>query len=165
MGASEELIDMTGLSYTERKQLELLEQRRLELAAKAAGITYLMYMPRSFPHPSGLLYRSEPNARASIWNPLQNDGDLLRLALAVPNIDLHEIITREYRAGGDVARRVREVFVEAVTGPIRVDDLAHSLAPAEEKSAARGAATESGELEQPSSEETRPYPAAGSDVN
>jgi hypothetical protein len=125
---------MPALSYADRKRLELLEQKRLELAAKAAGITYLMYMPRSFPHPSGLLYRSEPNARTSIWNPLQNDADLFRLALAVPNVNLHEIITRECRAGGDVARRVREAFVKAVTGPIRVEDLARPSAPVQEES-------------------------------
>lgn len=133
-------MEKTALSYPERKRLELLEQKRLELAAKAAGITYLMYMPRSFPHASGLLYRSEPNARTSIWNPLQNDGDLFRLALAVPNVNLHEIIARECRVGGDVARRVREAFVHAVTGPVRVEDLAGPSAPAQEESTAGGEA-------------------------
>jgi hypothetical protein len=148
-GASEERMETTTLSYTERKQRELLEQRRLELAAKAAGITYLMYMPRSFPHPSGLLYRSEPNARTSIWNPLQNDGDLFRLALAVPDVNLHEIITRECRAGGDVAGCVREAFVQAVTGPIRLENLARPSAPLHDESAGHGAAAENGAPERP----------------
>lgn len=152
---------MSALSWTERKQLALLEQRKLELAAKAAGITYLMYMPRSFPHPSGLLYRSQPNARTSIWNPLQNDADLFRLALAVPSINLHEIIVRECQAGGDVARRVREAFVEAVAGPVHVEDLAYPsvLAPADP--VALGDTVENGEPEMPESHESASQPSTG----
>jgi hypothetical protein len=138
-------------SYAERKQLALLEQRRLELAAKAAGIAYLMYMPRSFPHPSGLLHRSEPNALTSIWNPLENDSDLFRLALAVPNVNLHEIIVRECQAGGDVARRVREAFVQAVTGPVYLEEIARPSAPAEEPEA-HDFAAERGDLARPASD-------------
>jgi hypothetical protein len=143
---------MTDLSYTERKQLELLEQRQLELAAKAAGITYLRYMPRSFPHPSGLLYRSELNGRTGIWNPLQNDGDLFRLALAVPNVNLHEIINIECQAGGDVARRVRKAFVQAVTGPIELKDMAHASMPEQEESTEHALEAKNGGQERSPSE-------------
>lgn len=59
-------MNRTTLSDAERKQLELLEQRQLELAAKAAGIAYLMYMPHSFPHPSGLLCRDQQDGRTHI---------------------------------------------------------------------------------------------------
>jgi hypothetical protein len=83
-----------------------IEQKRLELAAKAAGITYIMYSPPSFPHPSGLLHRREPSARLSVWNPLQDDGDLLRLAVAVPHVDLHKIIVEACQVGGACARRL-----------------------------------------------------------
>jgi hypothetical protein len=151
-------MDGTSLSYTERKQLEWLEQRRLELAAKAAGITYLMYMPRSFPHRSGLLYRSEPNARTTIWNPLQDDGDLFRLALAVPSVNLHEIIVRECSAGGDVACRVREAFVQAVTGPIRTESQTRSSAEADEESTARNGAATNSKRERPASYEATSLP-------
>jgi hypothetical protein len=146
-------------SCTEQKRLALLEQRRLELAAKAAGIAHLMYMPRSFQHPSGLLYRSEPNARTRIWNPLESDGDLFRLALAVPSVNLHEIIVSECKAGGDVARRVREAFVLAVTGPVHLDGPARPSASADDP-AAHNVAAESGEPQRPASEETAHAPAA-----
>jgi hypothetical protein len=117
-----------------------------------------MYMPRSFQHPSGLLHRSEPNARTCIWNPLESDGDLFRLALAVPSVNLHEIIVRECQAGGDVARSVREAFVLAVTGPVRLEDPARPSASADDP-AAHDVAAEGGEPQRPASEETAHAPA------
>lgn len=145
--------------YAERKKLELVEQRQLELAAKAAGLEYLMYQPYSFPHPSGLSYRSGPDARLSIWNPLDDDGDLLRLAVAVPSVDLHKIIVEAVKAGGaDVGRRVRQAFVDAVTGPVRAEDLAQQPAPAPAEAQAHGAPAADGQQAQPTSEETASHP-------
>lgn len=109
-----------------------IEQRRLELAAKAAGLSYLMYSPPSDPHRSGLLYRPCPTARLRLWNPLEDDGDLLRLAIAVPGVDLHRIIVETRDAcGTDVARRVREAFVDAVIGSLDAEDVVKNTAPAE----------------------------------
>jgi hypothetical protein len=109
-----------------------IEQRRLELAAKAAGLSYLMYSPPSYPHRSGLLYRPCPTARLRLWNPLEDDGDLLRLAIAVPGVDLHRIIAEARAAGGnDVGRRVREAFVDEVIGSLGAEDVVEDTAPAE----------------------------------
>ncbi len=94
----------------------ITEQKLLEQAAKRAGFDYLMYVPESWPHPSGLLY-SRPNARVRVWNPCDNDGDLLYLAAAVPNVDLQRIITDASQLDGDPATRleyVRRTFVRAV---------------------------------------------------
>jgi hypothetical protein len=132
-----------------------IEQKRLELAAKAAGITYIMYSPPSFPHPSGLLYRREPGARLSVWNPLQDDGDLLRLAVAVPHVDLHMIIVEACQVGGaDVGRRVREAFVDAVTGPVREEDPPQRPAPAQAEAQAHDVPAADVQQAQPTSEET-----------
>jgi hypothetical protein len=100
-----------------------VEQKQLELAAKAAGIKYLMYVPYSHPHPSGLLYRRDSASRLAVWNPLRDDGDLFRLGLAVPDVDLHQIIV-EARAAGpdDLARRVRETFVRAVIERVEAEE-------------------------------------------
>lgn len=55
----------------------------------------------------------------SVWNVLDDDGNLLRIALAVPSVDLHKIIVEALQLGDvDVARRVRLAFVEAATGQI-----------------------------------------------
>lgn len=152
--------------YTERKKLDLLEQTQLELAAKAAGITYLMYQPYSFPHPSGLLYRPGPHASLSVWNPLDDDGDLLRLAVAVPSVDLHKIIVEVVKAGGaDIGRRVRQAFVDAVTGPVPAQDLAQppTSVQTEMQGHARGAPAADVLQAQPTTEETAsPFVAAPS---
>jgi hypothetical protein len=138
-----------------------IEQRRLELAAKAAGITYLMYTPPSYPHPSGLLYHPEPGARLTVWNPLQDDGDLLRLAVAIPGVDLHKIIVEASQAGGaDVRRRVRESFVDAVTGPVRAEDLAQQPGPAQADPQAHDVPAVGGQQAKAASEETASRPVS-----
>jgi hypothetical protein len=95
----------------------ITEQKLLEQAAKRAGFAYLMYVPESRPNlPSGLLY-SRPNERVRVWNPCANDGDLLYLAAAVPDVDLQQIITEAAQLEADQAARlayVRNTFVRAV---------------------------------------------------
>jgi hypothetical protein len=56
--------------------------------------------------------------------------DLFLLALALPDVNLHEIIVRESRTGGDVAGRVREAFMLAVTGPVSMQDVKRPSAAA-----------------------------------
>jgi hypothetical protein len=112
-------------------QLALAEQEQLELAARVAGITYVMYVPSCHLHPSGLLHRRDPTSRLAVWNPLQNDGDLFRLALAVPDVDLNKVMTEARSAGGDVARRVRKNFVQAVTEKVQAEDRARPRGPAQ----------------------------------
>lgn len=97
-------------SHIERMQLERMEQKRLERAAKVAGITYIMYVRSCHLHWSGLFYRRDPVSRLTVWNPLEDNGDLFQLALAVPEVDLHKIMIEARSDGGDVARRVREAF-------------------------------------------------------
>jgi hypothetical protein len=95
----------------------LTEQRLLELVANTVGFEYLMYVPASFPHRSGLLYKRE-HARMSVWNPLVDDGDLFRLAVAAPAVDLQKIINSVSRSCRDSLEIrcavVREAFVQAV---------------------------------------------------
>jgi hypothetical protein len=97
----------------------ITEQKLLEQAAKRAGFAYLMYVPESRPTlPSGLLY-SRPNerVRVRVWNPCANDGDLLYLAAAVPDVDLQLIIAEAAQLEADQAARlayVRSTFVRAV---------------------------------------------------
>ncbi|WP_413674374.1 hypothetical protein ACEN9H_08425 [Massilia cellulosiltytica] len=95
----------------------LNEQRLLELVANMVGFEYLMYVPAAFPHRSGLLYKRE-HARMSVWNPLTDDGDLFRLAVAAPGVDLQKIIKSVSRSCQDGLElrcaAVREAFVQAV---------------------------------------------------
>jgi hypothetical protein len=94
-----------------------IEQKLLELVANAGGFKYMMYVPRSFPHRSGLLYKRE-HALMSVWNPLVDDGDLFRLAVAAPSVNLQRII--DSAAGSDQEKLgircayIRESFVQAV---------------------------------------------------
>lgn len=58
------------------------------LAAKAAGIEHLGYVAESWPNRAGLLY-GDPNVRLFVWNPLNDDGEALRLAVTLDiNISL-----------------------------------------------------------------------------
>lgn len=54
------------------------DRELLELAAKAAGLEYLEYVPESYPSRAGLLH-GNPNGRLFVWNPLDDDGEALRL--------------------------------------------------------------------------------------
>lgn len=93
------------------------EQKLLELVANAVGFDYMMYVPASFPHRSGLLYKRE-HARMSVWNPLVDDGDLFRLAVAAPAVNLQKIINSVTRPCQEKLETrcavVREAFVQAV---------------------------------------------------
>jgi hypothetical protein len=95
----------------------LTEQRLLELVANMVGFEYLMYVPSAFPHRSGLLYKRE-HARMSVCNPLTDDGDLFRLAVVAPGVDLQKIIESASRSCQDRLEircaTVREAFVHAV---------------------------------------------------
>jgi hypothetical protein len=94
-----------------------IEQKLLELVANAVGFEYVMYVPTSFPHRSGLLYKRE-HVRMSVWNPLVDDGDLFRLAVAAPSVNLQRVIESAYRAGEEKLEMrcayIRESFVQAV---------------------------------------------------
>ena len=93
------------------------EQKLLELVANAVGFEYLMYVPASFPQRSGLLYKRE-HGRMSVWNPLVDDGDLFRLAVAAPAVNQQMIINSVSRpCQGKLEIRcacVHGAFVQAV---------------------------------------------------
>lgn len=99
------------------------EKSVLEMAARAIGLKYLMYMPPSYPHRSGLLYMKE-DGRSTLWNPLVDDGDIFRLAVAAPSIDLRDVILSTPRVDQESLEnrcaRVREAYVlkivESVAG-------------------------------------------------
>lgn len=103
------------------------EKTVLEMAARAIELRYLMYMPASYPHRSGLLYKKE-DGRTAMWNPLIDDGDFFRLAIAAPSVDLREVILSIPQAVQESQEnrcaRIREAFVLK---------LANSVADAEEK--------------------------------
>lgn len=104
------------------------EKRLLELAARAVELRYLMYMPPSYPHRSGLLYRKE-DGRTAIWNPLVDDGDMFRLAVAAPSVDLREVILSTPKAVQESLEnrcaRVREAFVLKVAENAAATDAEH----------------------------------------
>jgi len=93
------------------------EKRVLELTARVIELKYLMYMPATYPHRSGLLYTKE-DGRVAMWNPIIDDGDIFRLAVAVPSFDLREVILSAPQASGDSLEnrcaRVREAFVLSI---------------------------------------------------
>lgn len=99
----------------------------LEMAARAIELRYLMYMPASYPHRSVLLYKKD-DGRTAMWNPLIDDGDVFRLAIAAPSVNLREVILSTPRGVQESLEsqcaRIRESFVLK---------LANSVADAEEK--------------------------------
>jgi len=103
------------------------EKKVLELAARAIELRYLMYMPASYPHRSGLLYNKE-DGRTAMWNPLVDDGDIFRLAVAAPSVDLREVILSTPRVVQESLEsrcaRVREAFVLALAESV-TDAAAH----------------------------------------
>ena len=90
------------------------EKKVLELAARAIELKCLMYMPESYPYRSGLLYK-RGDGRTAIWNPIIDDGDIFRLAVATPAVDLREVMFSMPQAVQDSLEnrcaRVREAFV------------------------------------------------------
>jgi len=67
------------------------ERQFLKLVANGAAFEYVMYVPTSFSHRSGLLYKREYE-RMAVWNSLVGDSGLLRLAVAALSIHLQRII-------------------------------------------------------------------------
>ena len=85
------------------------DRELLELAAKAAGLTIVGSIP-SILHDDDWLETTD-NGPDMFWNPLQNDGDALRLA-----VKLRIMLNREINCGYDI--------VEAI-GPERDDMTCH----------------------------------------
>lgn len=111
------------------------ERQLLEKAARAIGFAYLMYVPPSYPHESGLLYRNA-DGRLKVWNPRINDADLLQLAVALPRVNLHTLIIQARDASPDDALRrkhVRESFLSAISqlasATLALDVDSETLAP------------------------------------
>lgn len=68
----------------------MTDRELLELAAKAAGATSALgaWLDGSEPYSSGCGFL----AGDRVWNPLTDDGDALRLAVDVPQIDVTRAI-------------------------------------------------------------------------
>lgn len=60
----------------------MTDRELLELAAKAAGIVQTGYVSEGQYHPAALLSNNEDYCSVR-WNPLIDDGDALRLAVAL----------------------------------------------------------------------------------
>lgn len=93
------------------------ERQLLENAARAIGFAYLMYVPTSHPHASGLLYRNV-DGRLKVWNPRLNDADLLQLAVAAPSVNLHTLIIQARDTSTDDTLRrkhLRESVLNAIS--------------------------------------------------
>ncbi|HDS1723407.1 hypothetical protein NPS53_07390 [Pseudomonas putida] len=87
------------------------EQRLLELAAKAAGMA-----PPYDEHGVFSAWVGDP-VHGHWWDPLNDDGDALRLALCRPGLDLTWVITEAWQAADDVAERaayVRRAITETL---------------------------------------------------
>ena len=93
------------------------ERQLLEPVANAAAFEYMMYVPTSFSHRSGHLYKRE-HARMSVRSPRVDDGDLFCMAVASPSVKLHTIIDTAFGAGRQNLEircaYIRESFVQAV---------------------------------------------------
>lgn len=62
---------------------ENTDRELLELAAKAAGMKLADEVDSYIPG-SRAMWVVGPGGRDAVWNPLNDDGDALRLALAIP---------------------------------------------------------------------------------
>lgn len=83
------------------------DRELLELAAKAAG-----YTPARATNDGVVLLRGV----LVKWKPMEDDGDALRLAAAIPNLDLKWVIAAAWQAYDDQPARVayvRRKIVEA----------------------------------------------------
>lgn len=104
---------------------QLTERERLELAAKAAGLGPLdfdyaereghgLYIGPRLPMPTGVVMA----AMHRYWRPLADDGDALRLAVAIPSLNLQWVIAEAYQAADTEAMRLdyvrRAIFRVAV---------------------------------------------------
>jgi hypothetical protein len=102
-----------------RRMTSETEKRLIELVTNTVGFECLMYVPASFPRRSSLLYKRE-HARMSVRNPLDDDGDLFRLAVAAPAV-IPQKISRSSQDTIEIrCAIVREGLVKAV--PTMVSD-------------------------------------------
>lgn len=78
------------------------DRELLEMAAKAAG-----YKPERFDDEDGIwLNDSNPDYGYDWWNPLEDDGDALRLAVTL-DIDIFQSkIYREVQVGGAIPKTI-----------------------------------------------------------
>lgn len=76
------------------------DKKLLELAAKAAG-----YTPTRVTDDGVVLMRG---IRVN-WKPLDDDGDALRLAVALPSLDLKWVIAQAWQASDCLVERRRYV--------------------------------------------------------
>jgi len=110
----------------------MTDRELLELAAKAAGMDYLIWTPGASP----ILPGSYRTSERICWNPLTDDGDALRLA---SNLDLH--IEMNFKGGWDfvVVGIYNDEYDSFVPGDDRTRSLAEETGNGEPLSAIRRA--------------------------
>lgn len=96
------------------------DRELLEMAANAAGYRYAWLETAGYPEISQLRIVSKdwegPYWECMDWNPLTDDGDVLRLAVSIPALNLQWIIAEAWQAHSDHAGRmayVRRAIVRA----------------------------------------------------
>ena len=98
--------------------MAMTDQELLGLAAKAAGYVVRWY-DDSLAYGPTYGIEVEPGNPSGFepWNPLEDDGDALRLALSRPGLDLTWVITEAWQASDDEAGRaayVRRAITETL---------------------------------------------------
>ncbi|PEI10786.1 hypothetical protein CRM86_23895 [Pseudomonas putida] len=98
--------------------MTMTDREMLELAAKAAGYVVRWY-DDSLAYGPTFGIEVEPGNPSGFepWNPLEDDGDALRLALSRPGLDLTWVITEAWQASDDEAGRaayVRRAITETL---------------------------------------------------
>lgn len=87
------------------------DRELLELAAKAVGIP----VKPGCHIPSGGMWLFHVDVDR-VWTPLHDDGDALRLAVAMPALDLHWLVAKAWQACDNEDERrgyVRRAIVQA----------------------------------------------------
>lgn len=102
---------------------QLTERERLELAAKAAGLEVKAVIVFADGTLKGLDVSDGVNV-IHYWHPLADDGDALRLAMAIPSLNLQWVIAEAYQAADTEALRLdyvrRAIFRVAVEFGLRM---------------------------------------------
>lgn len=92
------------------------DRELLELAAKAVGYASLVPVPISRTECTYLVEMID-GGPLKPFNPLTDDGEALRLALAMPALDLHWLVAKAWQACDSEDERrgyVRRAIVQAV---------------------------------------------------
>ena len=113
------------------------DRELLELAAKAAGLTIVGSIP-SILHDDDWLETTD-NGPDMFWNPLQNDGDALRLAVTL-RIDVYTLPINAEAVTVTAKRRMRSDLLRQPNPTSSTEELARDPYAATRRAIVRAAA-------------------------